>query len=109
MSICIKCGKLIADNAVKCPSCGIYIDNNIDNQLISNEQSNNNSNINSNISEYPFTPTLIFALLLGLYGAHRFYVGKIKSGVFMLFTLGGFSLMTLIDFIDIIRGVFTDK
>jgi TM2 domain-containing membrane protein YozV len=47
--------------------------------------------------------------LLGTLGVHRFYVGKIGTGILMLITLGGFGLWVLIDFILIVCGVFRDK
>lgn len=46
---------------------------------------------------------------LGIFGAHRFYVGKIKTGVVQLLTLGGLGVWCLIDFIIIITGNFKDK
>ncbi|MGH7960226.1 MAG: NINE protein, partial [Candidatus Binatia bacterium] len=45
----------------------------------------------------------------GLFGAHRFYVGKIGSGLLQLITLGGFFLWAIIDLIFIIVGSFRDK
>lgn len=40
---------------------------------------------------------------------HRFYVGKVGTGILMLFTLGGLGIWGLIDFIVILMGNFTDK
>ena len=53
--------------------------------------------------------TLLLCFFLGYLGMHRFYVGKIGTGLLQLFTLGGFGIWVLIDFIMIILGSFTDK
>ncbi|HOJ45267.1 MAG TPA: TM2 domain-containing protein [Bacilli bacterium] len=53
--------------------------------------------------------TLLLCFFLGTLGMHRFYVGKIGTGLLQLFTLGGFGIWVLIDFIMIILGSFTDK
>ena len=47
-------------------------------------------------------------LFLGGFGAHRFYVGKIGTGVAMIFTLGGLGIWVLVDFILICIGSFRD-
>jgi TM2 domain-containing membrane protein YozV len=52
---------------------------------------------------------LLLCLFLGTLGAHRFYVGKIGTGVVQLLTLGGLGVWVLIDLIMIIVGKFADK
>ncbi len=61
------------------------------------------------LSERNWVVTLLLCFFLGSLGIHRFYAGKIGTGILMLITLGGFGIWTLIDFIIIIIGKFTDK
>ncbi len=53
--------------------------------------------------------TLLLVLFLGSLGIHRFYVGKIGTGILYLFTLGFFGIGVLIDFFIIVTGNFKDK
>jgi TM2 domain-containing membrane protein YozV len=54
------------------------------------------------------TVTLILGLMLGVFGGHRFYVGKIGTGLLMLCTAGGLGIWYLIDNIMIASGGFRD-
>ena len=60
-------------------------------------------------SQKGFVPTLLLALFLGGLGIHRFFVGKIGTGILQLITLGGLGIWALIDVIMIIVGSFKDK
>lgn len=60
-------------------------------------------------SDKNFLATLLFSLLLGSLGVHRFYVGKIGTGILMLLTLGGLGIWWLIDLIMVACGAFRDK
>lgn len=51
---------------------------------------------------------LIMAAVLGIFGLHRFYVGKPGTGLLMLCTLGGLGLWYLYDVILIAAGSFRD-
>ena len=55
------------------------------------------------------TVALLLCFFIGFLGAHRFYVGKIGTGVLMLITLGAFGIWALIDMIIIIMQKFTDS
>jgi TM2 domain-containing membrane protein YozV len=60
-------------------------------------------------SQKSFVGALLLCLLLGTLGIHRFYVGKIGTGILQLLTFGGLGIWTLIDLIIIAVGKFTDK
>ncbi|MFN8126834.1 MAG: TM2 domain-containing protein [Candidatus Nanopelagicales bacterium] len=51
----------------------------------------------------------LLAWFLGIFGIHRFYVGKVGTGIAMIFTLGGLGIWVLVDFIMILVGSFRDK
>ena len=51
---------------------------------------------------------LILGLVLGVFGGHRFYVGKIGTGILMLLTGGGLGIWYLVDVIMIASGGFRD-
>ncbi len=55
------------------------------------------------------TVAALLCFFIGFLGVHRFYVGKIGTGILMLLTLGGLGIWNLIDFIIIIMQKFTDK
>ena len=60
-------------------------------------------------SEKSFVATILLLLLLGGFGAHRFYVGQPVTAILFIFTLGGLGLWGLYDLIMIVTGKFKDS
>lgn len=90
---CRGCGKEIHETAQNCPQCGA-------------PQRVETLGVTS---EKRMLPAAILCFFLGFLGVHRFYVGKIGTGILQLFTFGGFGIWALVDFIMIVVGSFTDK
>ena len=91
---CRSCGKVISSLAPTCPHCGAP------------------TGVKAAPPDASPKSRLVALLLcwfLGIFGAHRFYVGKVGTGIFQLVTLGGLGIWTLVDFIRIIIGSFKDK
>ena len=53
--------------------------------------------------------TFLLCIFLGPLGVHRFYVGKVGSGIAQILTFGGLGIWALIDLIMILCGAFKDK
>ena len=51
----------------------------------------------------------LLAFFLGALGVHRFYLGKIGTGIAMLLTCGGLGIWALVDFIFAVAGIMKDK
>ncbi|NQT93512.1 MAG: TM2 domain-containing protein [Lentisphaerae bacterium] len=62
-----------------------------------------------NASEKSRLVALLLCFFLGPIGVHRFYVGKVGTGIVQILTFGGLGIWVLIDFIMIIVGAFSDK
>ena len=60
-------------------------------------------------SEKRKLPAFLLCLFFGIFGLHRFYVGKVATGLLQLFTIGGFIVWWLLDLLVILFGGFTDN
>lgn len=94
---CRTCGKEINDEAVICVNCGCATGKETP-QAPAPEGSSKSK-----------VAAILLCFFLGSLGVHRFYVGRVGTGILMLLTLGGLGLWTLIDFIVIVCGSFTDS
>ena len=70
---------------------------------------NDTSETTPALSDSSMVPAALLCFFLGFLGIHRFYVGKVGTGILMILTLGGFGIWTLIDLVMIIVGSFKDK
>ena len=68
-----------------------------------------NPGIVPGVSKKKRMTALFLCIFLGEFGIHRFYVGKIGTGLLYLFTLGLFGVGWLIDIILIAAGAFRDE
>lgn len=88
---CRACGKQIHETAASCPGCGAV------------------QAAGSSTTEKRILPAFLLCFFLGFLGLHRFYVGKVGTGILMLCTGGVFGILWLIDFVSILIGSFKDK
>jgi TM2 domain-containing membrane protein YozV len=97
---CQNCGKELSNQASFCPGCGHPV-----------RSSNMAPGFRSEkaVSHYSRLAALLLCIFLGALGVHRFYVGKVGTGVAMIFTLGGLGIWVLIDLVMIVVGNFTDS
>lgn len=108
---CKNCGKEFMD-AKFCPACGTPV---VNNQGSPNQYQQPNvvvNNINyqmDNVSPHDKVVAAVLCFFLGVLGVHRFYVGKIGTGILWLLTVGMFGIGALIDFIMILVGSFRDS
>lgn len=66
-------------------------------------------NYEPSASDKRLAPAFLLNFFFGFLGIHRFYVGKIGTGLLQLFTLGGFGIWALVDHFLLVWGAFTDK
>ena len=62
----------------------------------------------SDISDRSRGIALALASLIGVFGGHRFYVGKIGTGILQACTFGGLGIWWLYDWILVAAGGFRD-
>ena len=94
---CRHCDANISAIAEICPACGVRQDPSTIAVTRPGE-----------VSEKKLIPAAILCVVLGVFGGHRFYVGKTTSAVLQLCTLGGLGLWMLYDLILILTGQFED-
>ena len=66
-------------------------------------------NSTSSTTSTDWLTLFLLTFFVGVLGVHRFYTGKIGTGLLMLITLGGFGIWFLVDLILVVTGQFTNK
>jgi len=110
---CASCGKELPTQAAFCPACGAAVGGTAGATRGGAGAAQGSlrpypSRSGVEVSEKSRLAALLLCLFLGWLGVHRFYVGKVGTGVLMIFTFGGLGIWTLIDLIMIIVGGFKD-
>jgi TM2 domain-containing membrane protein YozV len=93
---CPKCGHELLSVGDYCSQCGLPIPP--DERLYVEPDASPSSRL----------VALILCIFLGYLGVHRFYVGKVVTGVIWLLTGGLFGIGYIVDIIMIALGNFTD-
>jgi TM2 domain-containing membrane protein YozV len=95
---CVRCGAVMGGDDQFCHACGW----NAQFPLPA-------ARIEPNPSERSRLAALLLCVLLGWLGAHRFYVGKVGSGLLWLFTIGLLGMGVIFDLVLIATGEFRDQ
>lgn len=117
---CKHCGELIDKDCIVCPKCGKQVESlqeSEKNIIINNSSSSSASaSASASISTPHFLVSspkskmvaLLLCIFLGPIGIHRFYVGKVGSGILYFATGGLCGIGWIYDIIKIASGTFTD-
>ena len=126
MAYCAYCKTHIFDPGRKCPNCGSTVFR-MDDEPVAKPAPSPAPNpqvvvvekpvyqtvyvdrpVPRTVSEKSWLVTLLLCTFVGVFGFHRFYVGKIGSGVGFLLTGSWFGIGWLVDMISILTGHFRD-
>ena len=105
---CKHCGTVIDSSCIICPACGKQVED-LPNAQPNIVIQNTNENINTNTVTYLGRGKLcnkwvsfLLCFFLGIFGAHKFYEGKVIMGLIYFFTGGLLGIGWLIDTISIL-------
>lgn len=102
---CSNCGAVLPITRNCCPNCGTYFDPGA--QFC--PRCGNPTAANGAVFGKDWLVALLLCIFLGGLGVHRFYCGKIGTGIIWLLTGGCFGIGWLVDIILIATDSFTDS
>ena len=129
MAYCAYCKANILDRHQKCPNCGSTVFR-TDDEPVAQPETKAMPNVEYRtvyvekpvyhtvyveqpvrVSRSPksWVATLLLCFFAGIWGFHRFYVGKVSSGLLFMFTCGWCGIGWLVDMIAILTGSFCDQ
>lgn len=103
---CKHCGAKIPEAAVICTHCGCQVEEIKKTEqpsiVINNANTNTNTNTNVNAAMLGVRMknkwvAFLLCFFLGYFGVHKFYEGKVGTGILYLFTLGLFGIGWFVD------------
>lgn len=120
---CPYCGGPIERDGRFCPYCGSQTETSANTQESRQEihiHYHQEQPVESKRVEYVVVPAesksprsrlvaLLLCFFLGTLGVHRFYLGKIGTGIVFLFTYGLFGIGWLVDLLSLLLGKPRDK
>ena len=127
MAYCAYCKTHILNRGQKCPNCGstVFLTDDEPARAPDMVYTTQQPEVRTVYVEKPVVQTvyvertlssqkswvaaLILCLLFGVWGFHRFYVGKVGSGILFLLTFGWCGIGWLVDVITILTGSFRDR
>ena len=104
MKFCKFCGNHIHMDAVVCVYCGRQVEELRSSAQVQPVVINNTNNTATTVSGTPKNKWVAFllCLLFGCFGVHRFYEGKVGTGLLWMFTVGMFGIGWLVDLLIIL-------
>ena len=110
---CSNCGAQLPEIAAFCTACGVNTNRNdqYKSNHFTNMQNNPVNDIQVRISPKSRRKAIILCVLcfFGFGGIHRFYTGKVVSGIIHFFTFGLFFIGCIIDLVALSKGAFKDS
>ena len=100
---CPQCGAAMGGDDSFCGGCGWRLGEVPRAEIVAEGR------VIANPSSLNRLTALLLCLFLGWLGAHRYYVGKIGTGLLFTATFGLITIGTIYDFVMIVTGEFTDS